>query len=283
VQDAEVGLLVQSASPKIKLCEFAENDVGIRVAESFAEPIISENTLRDNRKSGLEIVDAAAPEVQGNVISNNKGSGVLLETAGGKLTDNKITFNDGGGILAVRSATVISLNNIHDNQLFDLRNRSGGNPLEGSPNWWGTTNTATLLTMIQGRVELTSILDSPYPGGKEVVLKIWQGPLRGKIEENVSLVQAHSPYVVDGSVVIDGGATITVQPGVELRFNPGRTALLVHDGGIEVRLNIPSFLPPTVVRGQRVFMRMQYDSKYRQVFQVSSNTAYFAMPRMQWL
>jgi parallel beta-helix repeat protein len=235
VKDAEIGLLVQSASPKIKLCEFADNDVGIRVAESFAEPIISENALRDNRKSGLEIVDAAAPEVQGNVISNNKGSGVLLETAGGKLTDNKITFNDGGGILAVKSATVISLNNIHDNQLFDLRNLSGGNPLKGSPNWWGTTNTASLLTMIQGRVELTSIFDSPYPGGKEVVLKIWQGPLQGKIEGSVSLVQAHSPYLVDGSVVIDGGAVITVQPGVELRFNPGRSALLVRDGGIEAQ------------------------------------------------
>ena len=235
VRDAQVGLVVQSASPKIKLCEFADNDVGIRVEESFAEPIISENTLRDNREAALEIVDAAAPEVESNVISNNRGSGVLLETAGGKLTGNKITFNDGGGILASRAATVISLNNIHDNQLFDLRNQSGGNPLEGSSNWWGTTNIAGLLAMVQGRVELTTILDSAYPGGKEVKVKILPGPLRGRIAESGSLVQAHSPYLVDGSAVIDGGATITIQPGVELRFNPGRSALLVRDGGIEAQ------------------------------------------------
>ena len=235
VRDAQAGLVVQSASPRIKLCEFADNDVGIRVEESFAEPIISENTLRDNRKAALEIVDAAAPEVQNNLISNNRGSGVLLETAGGKLTGNNITFNDGGGILAIRSVTVISLNNIHDNQLFDLRNQSGGNPLQGSPNWWGTTNIASLLAMVQGRVGLTTILDSAYPSGKEVGLKILQGPLRGRIEESGSLVQAHSPYLVDGSAVIDGGATITIQPGVELRFNPGRSSLLVRDGGIEAQ------------------------------------------------
>ena len=235
VRDAQVGLVVQSASPKITLCEFAENEVGIRVEESFAEPIISENILRDNHESALVIVDAAAPEIQSNVISNNRGSGVLLEAAGGKLTGNKISFNDGGGILAIRSDTAILLNNIHNNQLFDLRNQSGGNPLEGSPNWWGTTNIASLLAMVQGRVELTSILDSPYPDGKEVGLKVLQGPLRGKIEESGNLVQAHSPYVVDGSTVIDGGAIVTIQPGVELRFNPGRSALLVRDGGIEAQ------------------------------------------------
>ncbi len=235
VRDAQVGLVVKSASPKVKLCEFSDNGIGIRVEESFAKPTISANTFRDNREAALEIVYAAAPKVENNVISNNRGAGVLLETAGGKLTGNKIIFNDGGGILAVRSTTVVSQNNIHDNQLFDLRNQSGGNPLRGSPNWWGTTKVASLLARVQGRVELRTILDSAYPGGKEIGLKILQGPLKGKIEENGYLIQAHSPYVVEGSVVIDAGSTITVQPGVELRFNPGRSALAVRDGGIDAR------------------------------------------------
>ncbi len=232
ISDARVGLVSQAASPRIIQCEFADNDIGIRVEKSFAKPLISESTLRDNRRVALEVVAAAAPEIAKNVISNNLGIAVRLDGAGGRLTGNKITNNKAGGILVSGSTMVISRNNIHDNQTFDLRNESGGTALTVSSNWWGTTKVLPLLAKVQGKVDLPTVLNSPYPDGGEIALNIMRSSLKGKIEEDAYLIRAYSPYVITESVIIDGGATLTIQPGAELRFNPGKTPLVIRNGGI---------------------------------------------------
>ena len=36
-------------------------------------------------------------------------------------------------------------------------------------------------------------------------------------------------------MIIDGGAALTIQPGVKLRFSPGKTSLIVRDGGINAQ------------------------------------------------
>jgi parallel beta-helix repeat protein len=238
ISDAQVGLVIRSASPQIRFCELADNEIGIRIEESFAKPIISENTFRDNRQAALEVLATAAPRVENNLITGNHGLGVRLKTAGGSLSGNRITNNEAGGILASGSTTVISQNNVHVNQSFDLRNQGDGAPLTASSNWWGTIQVLPLLARVQGRVKFATVLDSAYPDGKEITLNILQGTLKGKIEDDAYLILANSPYVVSASVIIDGGATLTIQPGVELRFNPGKTALVVRDGGIKAQGNL---------------------------------------------
>jgi hypothetical protein len=258
ISDAQVGLVSKSSSPQISRCEFAENEIGVRVEEAFAKPLIAESTFRDNQEVALEVVAAAAPKIMNNVISNNHGMAVKLDGAGGTLTGNRITSNKAGGILASASTTAISLNNIHDNQTFDLRNESRGGSLMANSNWWGTTKVLPILAKVQGAVDLTTVLNSAYPKGVDITLKVLRSALKGRIEEDTYLIRAHSPYVVEESLIIDGGATLIIQPGVELRFNAGKTSLVVRDGGISARgtLQAPIIFTSNSVSGSAGF----YDS-----------------------
>ena len=43
----------------------------------------------------------------------------------------------------------------------------------------------------------------------------------GLIVSNRTWTAAGSPYIVTGSIVIGNNATLTIQPGVEVRFNSG--------------------------------------------------------------
>jgi len=48
-----------------------------------------------------------------------------------------------------------------------------------------------------------------------------QTDISGNIVNNTTLTAANSPYIVTGNLNVDAGATLTVEPGVEMRFNSG--------------------------------------------------------------
>jgi len=57
---------------------------------------------------------------------------------------------------------------------------------------------------------------------------IWPG---GALVTNTTWTLADSPYFVQGAIVIPAGITLTIQPGVEVRFPPGYDYLDVQNGG----------------------------------------------------
>jgi len=68
-----------------------------------------------------------------------------------------------------------------------------------------------------------------------VALSLLASPLKGTIASEKYLVPAHSPYTVQGSLVVDGGATLTILPGVVVRFEPGSDGIIVKDGTLVAR------------------------------------------------
>jgi hypothetical protein len=68
-----------------------------------------------------------------------------------------------------------------------------------------------------------------------VALPLLASPLKGTVTSEKYLVPAHSPYTVQGSLTVDGGATLTILPGVVVRFEPGSDGIIVKDGTLVAR------------------------------------------------
>jgi hypothetical protein len=77
-------------------------------------------------------------------------------------------------------------------------------------------------------------LDAPHPDGKPVELPILTTVLSGALRGDAFLILANSPYRVAKDVVVDGGATLYIEPGVVIRFDQN-TAVILEDGGVMAR------------------------------------------------
>ena len=68
-----------------------------------------------------------------------------------------------------------------------------------------------------------------------IALPVLPSVLGGVVDRESYLVPMHSPYVVHGTLTIDGGATLHVMPGVVVRFAPGAEGIVVKDGAVVAR------------------------------------------------
>jgi hypothetical protein len=234
ITGAGVGITCLSSSPLILRNDLTKNGVGLRVQESFSKSRIQGNVISANG-SGVEILEGASPVLEDNEIRGNRGDGVLIREAQPSLLKNQILNNGENGVLIISASAQITQNNIHDNGKFEVLNsRERDLPVEAHGNWWGVKEGGKLAGRIQGRVDYQRVLDAPYPQGKIIELPILKGPLRALLTRDSFLILAHSPYVVDRDLRIDEGATLFIQPGVTLKFNPG-ASITVENGGIDAR------------------------------------------------
>ena len=234
ITGARVGITCLSSSPLILRNDLTKNGVGLRVKESFSKSRIQGNVISGNG-AGVEILEGASPVLEDNEIRGNQGDGVLIREANPSLLKNQILNNGETGIRLVSASARITQNNIHDNgksEVFNARERDL--PVEANGNWWGGKEGSKLAGRIHGRVEYQRVLDAPYPQGKLIELSILKGPLMGPLTRDSFLILAHSPYAVDRELLIDEGATLFIQPGVTLKFNPG-ASVIVKNGGIDAR------------------------------------------------
>ena len=234
IRDANVGITCQSSGPVIKDSEFVNNTEGIRVAGAFSTPEICNNAVHKNRGTGLVILEGARPKIEGNTIRENGQGGLFIDGAAPTVLHNNIAQNVGWGVRIVKGGAKINENNIHDNEPYDMVCEMCGESLSAKDNWWGTMNALGILARIKGRIDISSILDGPYPTGQSTALPILMGPLGGEIQADSFLTRANSPYTVERDVIINGGATLFVEPGVKLLYDQN-TSITVQDGGMAAR------------------------------------------------
>ncbi|TAJ06939.1 MAG: hypothetical protein EPO61_13210 [Nitrospirae bacterium] len=212
VSGAAVGVSCLASSPTILASEITENQVGVLVRHVTARPVLEGNQIVLNLEDGVSVQDAAAPALAANRIAQNKRYGVALSKAPG---------------LSIRG------NEILDNGSVQGWNASQTDSVDFSGNWWGTTEGAAVLTKVDGAVLLKDYLDGPLPGGKAVTLPALDSELGGPLATSAFLLAAKSPYLVTRPLIIDKGATLTIQAGVVIRFKPGENSLVLRDGAIQ--------------------------------------------------
>ncbi|MBW2006168.1 MAG: right-handed parallel beta-helix repeat-containing protein, partial [Deltaproteobacteria bacterium] len=232
VKNALVGLTILSSSPFVNHIEFRKNETGILIKGSFSKAQVIENDIHSNTDSGIVVSEASSPVITGNTINRNGMHGLFCDGGNPLIQANSIVGSSGDGIHVVFGRPQIMGNNIHDNSGLAIVNSPKGEPILSSDNWWGSADPKVIFSSTMGKVIVNSALDSPAPNGKPFTISVVKGPLGGCITANTYLILAHSPYVVEKTLEIDNGATLYIQPGVTVSFNPGSSGIEVKDGGI---------------------------------------------------
>lgn len=236
IRNALTAITCQASSPRIEVCELAENNTAIRVMGAFSKPRIQNNTIQKSTEAAVLITDGAQPVIQENRIQDNAREGLLIQSAAPIVSRNLITLNRGIGVTVQGSQALITENAILDNKPFNMVGQMTGEPVNALHNWWGTTKGLEILAAIRGRINIQSILDGPLPAGKRITLPILPSLLGGPIKSDSYLILANSPYRVARNVSIDGGATLYIEPGVVVQYDQS-TAVIVEDGGLVAKGN----------------------------------------------
>ncbi|NLA40538.1 MAG: DUF799 family lipoprotein [Smithella sp.] len=234
VRNARIAVLCKASSPTIEKSEFTQNQEAIRIQGAFSKPIISKNALYKNKGVAISVSDGAAPRIFENTINDNENTGLAVDSAAAEISQNTITRNKNNGIVVKGAQAVISQNNLVDNQPYNLFGEMKGAPTKALNNWWGSAKMAVILSGIHGRVDIGSVLDGPHPQGKTLAVPILDKKLEDAIRADAYLILSHSPYRLAKDVVIDGGATLYIEPGVVVEFEQG-TSFITKNGGLVAR------------------------------------------------
>ena len=232
IRNAVTGILCQASSPRVEACELLENGTAIMILGAFSKPQVVKNAIHKNREAAVSIADGAQPKLTENNIQNNAKEGILIQSSAPVILYNRITNNQGSGITVKNSQAAITQNNINDNKPFDIVSNITGEAVNALNNWWGSSSGLEILAGIQGKVNIKSVLNAPYPDGKPLELPILSQVLSGgAIKADAFLVLSNSPYRITRDVIIDGGATLYIEPGVMIQYDQN-TSIITEDGGV---------------------------------------------------
>ena len=231
IKGATTGITCQASSPRIEACELMGNETAIKVSGAFSKSHLVRNTLHKNKNSAILITDSAQPIFEDNHIQDNLNVGILIQSAAPVIFHNVITRNQGSGIVVQKSQAVIKENNINDNNPFNITGDMSGEAVNALNNWWGSAKGLKVLAGIQGKININSVLNAPYPNGSPAELSILSQILGGTITRDSFLIMSNSPYRVSQDVVVDNGATLYIEPGVTIIYDQN-TSIITEDAGI---------------------------------------------------
>ena len=234
IKNARIAINCQASSPRIEMSEFTQNIEVLKIQGAFSKPDITKNSIYKNKGVALFVSDGAAPLIKENSIQDNENTGLLVQSAAPEFVQNTIARNNNNGIIVKGAGINISQNNIIDNKPYNIIGNMTGASVKALDNWWGSSKILEILAGIQGRVDIATVLDGAYPQGKSLAITVQGKKLGGIIKADTYLILSNSPYRVIKDVIIDGGATLYIEPGVVIEFEQ-KTSLITEDGGIIAR------------------------------------------------
>ncbi len=227
IRNAETAVICDSSSPRIENSEFTENKNALRISGAFSKPEITRSIFHKNRAAVLIITDGAQPLVTENNLRDNLNEALIIQGGTPIIRHNNLIRNGGNGILIQGGNPTITGNNIYGNQPFNI----AGDASDTRDNWLGSVKGLEILAGIRGRINIKTVLNAPYPEGKPMELPILAAQLGDVLTKDAFLILANSPYLVQKNLVIDGGATLFVEPGVVIHYGQN-TSIIIENGGI---------------------------------------------------
>ncbi len=190
-------------------------DSGIYVSPQIPPTVTIQNSIFQNNRKGIYVDWESTVAINDNTITNND-DGIYVEC-----------FNSG-------CTPRINHNSIYNNANYNLRTSNLGGlnfswvTIDAENNWWGTTDPQVIMGTILDfsdngslpTVDFVPFLDAP--NGNPIVSNY----LFGAINSNTTWTTAQSPYIAIANVTVGSGVTLTIQPGVEVRF-AGNYSLVV--------------------------------------------------------
>lgn len=234
IRNARTAVTCQASSPTIEMSEFTQNSEAIKIQGAFSKPLINKNAIYKNKGDAISISDGASPRIVGNSIHDNSGTGLTAQSASPEIVQNTITRNRDNGIEIRGTQAVIRQNNLTDNAPYNMTGAMNGASAKAQENWWGSAKASDILAGISGRVDIRFVLDAPWPQGKPLAVPVLDKHLGGTIKTDSYLILSNSPYRITKDVVIDGGATLYIEPGVVLEFEQ-KSTFVTQNGGIIAR------------------------------------------------
>jgi parallel beta-helix repeat protein len=231
IRKAQVAIDCEASSPRVENSELTENRTALAVRGAFSLPTVTGNTIQKNTEAAIVISDGAKPTLSENRIQDNGAEAIIVKSAAPAIQRNMITKNRGGGITIAGSQAVITGNSLIDNGPFDLAGEPTGEPVNALDNWWGSAKGLEVFARVRGRVDVGSVLSAALPDGKPVALPILRTQLSGPQTSDGFLILSQSPYRVTGDLTLNNGAVLYIEPGVMIQYDRN-TAIVVEDGGV---------------------------------------------------
>jgi len=234
IKNAQTAITCQSSSPKIEMSEFTQNNEVLKILGTFSKPLIAKNSIYKNKGVALQVSDGAAPLIKENSIQDNDDTGLMIQSASPEVMQNTIARNNNNGIVVKGAGVNISQNNVVDNKPYNIVGNMTGTSVKALDNWWGSSKIMEILAGMQGKIDISFVLDAPYPQGKTQAITVLGKKAGGAIKADAYMILSNSPYRIIKDVIVDNGATLHIEPGVVLEFEQ-KTSLITEDGGIVAR------------------------------------------------
>jgi parallel beta-helix repeat protein len=232
IRNARTAVTCRASSPIIENSELTQNDDALNIQGAFSKPLIRHNVIHKNRGTGITVGDGAAPRITENTVSDNDTAGLAVLLAPAHITGNTVARNRQNGLVVKGADALIRHNNLIGNHPYNLAAESAGAPVGAKDNWWGTLAVPELLAGLSGRVDIRSVLDAPWPGGKPHSVPVMEKNPGSPVRTDAYLTVFHSPYRISKELFIENGATLFIEPGVVLEFE--QKASIVAAGGAVV-------------------------------------------------